>query len=62
MKIRVMVEVEVDRVTGKFASKDDVVEAIAEEIEGAISGLSLDGLGADGDSEYEVTDVSVGVA
>jgi hypothetical protein len=47
------VTVEVNRTSGKFASRDEIAEAIISEIEGTDPG-SLDGLGADGESEYEV--------
>lgn len=53
MRITVEIEIEVERVAGKFASRDEIEEAIVAEIEGAAPG-SVDGLGADGESEYEV--------
>jgi hypothetical protein len=53
MKITFTVEVELERVQGKFAGKDEIAEAIAEMIEGA-NESSVDGVGADGDSEYEI--------
>lgn len=59
MKARFVVEVEVERVTGKFASRDEIVEALSTAIEEGIGGADLYGLGADGESEYEVTDISV---
>lgn len=52
------ITVTVERVTGKFAARDDIAEAIADALEGADPG-TLDGLGADGATEYEVTDFTV---
>lgn len=53
MKFTFTVEVEVQRIAGKFAARDEIEEQIREAIEGADPG-SVDGVGADGDSEYEV--------
>lgn len=53
MKIKFIIDVEVERVQGKFASKDEIVEAIVGMLEGADEG-SVEGIGADGDSEYEI--------
>lgn len=50
------ITVEVERIQGKFASRDEIGEALVEAVEGAM----LDGLGADGDSEYEMVSVEVG--
>jgi len=49
----VVLTVTVDRIAGKFAPFDDVAEALRDAIQDAY----LDGLGSDGDSEYEVQDV-----
>lgn len=60
--IKVEVEVVVDRVEGKFASRADIEEAVGQIIEEAVAdaaGESLSDLGIDGDSEYEITSVSV---
>lgn len=46
------VSVEVNRTTGKFATRDEIAELIRAELEGSDPG-TLDGLGADGASEYE---------
>lgn len=54
MKFTFTVEVEVERVQGKFASRDEIAEQLREAVKGADPG-SVDGVGADGDSEYEVT-------
>lgn len=50
------VTVNYDRTQGKFAGRDE----IAETIEQALQEVDIDisGIGADGDSEYEVSDVS----
>lgn len=55
MRIEVTVSVEVERVQGKFAPKDDIEAAVIEAIEGA-NPDTISGVGADGDSEYQVTD------
>lgn len=52
------VNVELQRTQGKFASRDDMIGALIEELEGMDPG-SIYGLGADGDSEYEVTSWTV---
>lgn len=59
MIFKVTIDVEVQRVQGKFASRDDIQGSIQEELEQTEPDLS--GLGADGDSEYEIVtwDVSV---
>jgi hypothetical protein len=48
------VEVELEREEGKFASRDEMAEAIIEWLESA-NEQSVDGIGADGESTYEVT-------
>jgi ABC-type phosphate/phosphonate transport system permease subunit len=48
-----LVEVEVERTEGKFASREEVEEQITDALESADPG-SVDGIGADGDSSYEV--------
>jgi uridine phosphorylase len=52
MKIQFTIEIEVERVQGKFASKDEIAEAIADMLEGANEG-SIDGVGADGESTVQ---------
>jgi len=47
------VEVEVERTQGKFASRDEISAAVVEMLDGADEG-TVDGVGADGDSEYEI--------
>lgn len=53
MRFKIEVEVEVERVEGKFASRDEIEEQIVEAISDADPG-TIDGVGADGDSSYEV--------
>ena len=52
------VTVELERESGKFAPRDEMSLAIAEWLENANEG-SLDGIGSDGDSTYEVTDWTI---
>lgn len=61
MKITLTVEVEVERIAGKFAPKDEIAEAIRAEVEGAAEGADVSGHDVDGNSEYEVTSVTVDV-
>lgn len=60
MKVRLVVEVEVEHVTGKFAGRDEIEETLIEWLDGA-NEERVDGVGADGDSEYEVVDWAVAV-
>lgn len=53
MKINIQIEVEVERISGLFAPKDEIADQILSEIEGADPG-SVTGVGANGDSEYEI--------
>lgn len=57
-KYTLLVEVEVDRESGKFASRDEIFEKL-EEYMIEVDMVDLSGLGADGTSEYIVVDVSV---
>lgn len=57
-KFTFTVEVEVERISGKFAARDEIEEQIREAIEGADPG-SVDGVGADGDTEYEIVTFEV---
>lgn len=52
MRITITVEIEVTRITGKFASKDDIAEKIVDAIDAANEGTFY----SDEDAEYEVTD------
>ena len=58
MKFTFTVEVEVERTQGKFASRDEISEAIVEMLEGANEG-EVSGVGADGDSVQTVLCASV---
>lgn len=54
MQITFTVTAEVEHVSGKFVSKDELAEELATELEGANPGtLTVD------DSEYEVVDLTV---
>jgi hypothetical protein len=52
------VTVELERTQGKFAARDEMAEALISEIENANPG-GLYGIGADGNSDYDVTDFTV---
>lgn len=54
MRFTFTVDVEVERDSGKFASRDEIAEQIQEAIEGADPG-TIDSVGADADSSYSVT-------
>jgi hypothetical protein len=57
MRLRFMVDVELTKASGKFASKAEAIEAVQEALEGADeSSWSL------GDSEYETAEWSVSEA
>lgn len=58
MRHEFTVSVSTERLSGKFASKDDVAEQLQAWLEGANEG-TVSGVGADGDSEYEVTEWDV---
>lgn len=51
--LRFTVTVELERESGKFASRDEMAEQIRDELEGVDPG-ELSGLGADGESVYRV--------
>lgn len=53
------VEVDVERVQGKFTTRDEISEAIITALEQVQSDIDLDSLGPDSNSEYEVTDFSI---
>lgn len=59
MRFKIELEVEVERIEGKFASRDEVAEALQEALADASVGESLSGLGADAASEYEITSTVV---
>lgn len=56
-KFAIMVYVDTEKSTGLIASRDEQVEKIVDELESAIDGLDISGIGARGDSEYTVTNV-----
>ena len=58
MHFEFLVSVDAERIQGKFATKDEVQEAIQAMLDEANPG-SLDGLGPDGSTEYEIADWSV---
>lgn len=53
-----VVTVEVERESGKFAPRDEIAEQISEWLEAADEG-QVCGIGADGESDYDVTNWSV---
>lgn len=53
-KFTFTVSVEIERESGKFASRDELSEAVLSWLESADEG-SIDGVGADGDSSYTTT-------
>lgn len=55
MRFSFTVVVEVERMQGKFASRDEVAEQIATTLESA-NPDSIDGVGADGSTEYSVVE------
>jgi hypothetical protein len=58
MRHYILVTIDTERESGKFAGRDEIRDALIEAIESADPG-SLDGLGADGESEYSVEDWTV---
>ena len=52
MRFTFTIEVEVSRESGKFASRDEIAQAIQEELESIDP--DLQSVGADGDSVYNV--------
>lgn len=54
-----LVEVDIERESGKFASRDDISEAIAEALNDAPEQADLSSLGADSDSTYSVVQTDV---
>jgi hypothetical protein len=56
---KVELEIVVERIEGKFASRDEIAEAIEEALASTGEGESLSGLGADGNSEYEIISSAV---
>jgi hypothetical protein len=58
MRHYILVTVDTERQSGKFAGRDEIAAKLIEEIESG-NPESLDGLGADGESEYSVEDWTV---
>ena len=52
-RFTIIIEVELERTQGLFAARDEMVEQIIEAIEGADPG-TVDGIGSNGDSSYDV--------
>lgn len=52
------VHVELERESGKFATREEMAEQLLDWLENADQG-TLDGIGADGDSTYETTNWEV---
>lgn len=53
------VTVEVSRVSGKFATRDEITDALREGIEQGANDADVYGLGPDGESEYQIDDVNI---
>jgi hypothetical protein len=58
MRFLFEIEADVQRIEGKFATRDEIAEQIQGWLDNANEGL-IDGVGADGASSYEVIDWSV---
>lgn len=52
------IKVDWEKTGGKFAPREEIVDAIREELESANPG-NIDSIGADGDSDYEITEWEV---
>lgn len=59
--IKLTVTIELERIEGKFASRDEMTEALIDELEGMDPG-EIYGLGADGDTSYSIANWEVGEA
>jgi hypothetical protein len=53
-----LVTIELERESGKFAGRDEIENQIMERLDDA-AGEDVDGVGADGDSTYVVTDYNI---
>lgn len=58
MRLNFTITVEVEREEGKFASRDDIEAFIRDHLDDSDPG-TVDGVGADGTSVYQVTEWSV---
>lgn len=54
MRFSFTVDVEVERIQGKFATRDEIADAIRSALEDAEHNIDVTSIGPDGDSEYEV--------
>lgn len=61
MDIKFSGSIQIERVQGKFASRDELIELIQSELDDALQAIQPYGLGADGTSEYEITDYDLDV-
>lgn len=59
MQFEFTVTIEVERESGKFASRDEISEAIGDALGDAVDSIDLDGIGPDGESVYVVSDSNV---
>lgn len=57
-RFRFVVEVELERLEGKFAGRDEMAEELQQALDDA-NPSQVDGIGADGLSSYEVVDWTV---
>lgn len=53
------IEIDIERITGKFASRDEISGLIFDEISSAIDNLDLSSCGPDSASEYEISHYDV---
>ena len=60
VRVRFTVEVTLRHTEGKFASKDEIAQELLDSIE--CSSSSVDSIGPDGESSYDVEDTQVMVA
>lgn len=58
MRIEFCGYVEVSRVSGKFATRDEIESLVIAAVEDALGSIDLNGLGPDSNSEYQVDDSS----
>ena len=56
MHFQFIMDVEVERTSGKFATRDEIEAAITEELDGALTMVSIEG---ENGGQYEVTDWSI---
>lgn len=61
MQVNFNVSIEVERQAGKFASRDEITQALQSALEDGLDGADLSTLGADGESVYDIIDTTVEV-